>query len=299
MARSLRDRFVASTMARETFVVAARVLGERGFRVMPLKGVLAQATLYDDPSERELIDVDVLVAGASRAQAAKTLRAAGFLPRPRRMSHEQTFDHPDLPLPLDLHVRLFPHFRYRMPTLGLFERAQLDRKIFGVPIWLPCPLDTAAHLVGHLATPNAELRRIGKYARDLDLLARRTPLEPSATAAHLVRCGLARAARYALPMLGDLSDGSFPAAVLGALPMDPMGATLASAAQAVVRAGPAGAMRGTVLCYLLSQSLPHAGLALGAAGLDRALSRSSHAAGIRAFGRASFMGHKRRPPERH
>ena len=141
--RSELQRFASAAFARELVVRVSEVLAPAGIVPMPLKGVLFQAWLYDDATERELVDADVLVPRGRFAEAARLLEAAGFVPRRQRMSHERSFQHPEIPLPVDLHARLFPRLRYALGVDGLFARASLDHDLFGCPVYAPAPMDAS------------------------------------------------------------------------------------------------------------------------------------------------------------
>lgn len=250
-----RHAFALGAIARETVRAAAAALAGPGLRVAPLKGVLLHALGVVDPSQRPVSDADLLVEPASFDAATERLAALGYTRvRDESGSHQRRArflsGHPHL-LGIDLHARLFDPSRYRLDTAGLFARARRDDTLFGAPVWLLAPEDLYAHLVGHLAHDWVR-RSDAHHPRDLAAVANRLHLQVGRVADHLVRCGLARAARVALPHCGD----PFARDVLAALPTDRIG-SLARVASLLPRRGArpdAPLRRATQL--LMSASVP-------------------------------------------
>ena len=210
-----------------------RTLAPHGIGVMPLKGVLWQATLYASGESRPVSDVDLIVSPGNFARARHALVAAGFVAQPNPQGpHEQELLVPGLPLSVDLHETLFARGRYRLTTAALFSRADADSRLFGEPVLLPHPLDQLAHLLGHLATdhrPGDDM-----YRGDLVRLIRRERLAPVQAGQHLRSHGLGRAARFALAELATQESQHWVDACLAALGKDPLGDLLAQGARAVV-----------------------------------------------------------------
>lgn len=245
--------FTTAVIARETLKEVATLLGERGIPVMPLKGVLFQLLLYSDPTERLLCDVDVLVPEARFAEAIAILVEHGYRPGNAGPSWIEAVLESPRGLPVDLHRRIFCAWRYRMPTHEQFARATLDRDRLGAPIHLQHPLDSLAHLVGKFVSDHVHAEAAGRFA-ELEKLADAHALAPLAVAAHLERCGLARAARHVFSRAAREREHPFHGAVLQALPDGVLTASLVALAGTLARRferGPFAALS----AHLLNASL--------------------------------------------
>jgi hypothetical protein len=204
-------------IARETLREVASLLVDRGIPVMPLKGVLFQLTLYADPAERRLTDVDVLVPEGRFVDAIDVLVQHGYRPVSAGPSWIEAAFRSPRGLPLDLHRRVFCPRRYRMGTDELFLRATRDEALLGVPLWIQQPLDTLAHLVGKFVSDHVHSAAVPRLA-ELEKLVDHHGLEPAAAARHLGHCGLARAARHVLSRGSRERRHAFYDAALAALP---------------------------------------------------------------------------------
>jgi putative nucleotidyltransferase-like protein len=245
--------FAASVIARETLRDVALALYRARIPVMPLKGVLFQLVLYQDPAERSLCDIDVLVPERRFSQAIAVLVQHGFRPASAGPSWiEAAFASPR-GLPLDLHRRIFCSRRYRLSTRELFMRATVDDRLLGVPIWMQHPLDTLAHLVGKLISDHAYAALAPRLA-ELEKLIEHRHLGPELAARHLLRCGLGRAARRVFTLGAREREHPFYAAALRALPPDPMGDALVALADRLAAHGEHRAF-GPLSAHLLNASL--------------------------------------------
>ena len=190
--------FATAVFAKETLADVARELARAEIAVLPLKGALLQLDVYaHDPAQRLLTDVDVLVPESSFIPAIRLLTRRGYRPQSAGPSWIEAAFAAPRGLPVDVHRRLFCPLRFRLPTHEVFQRARCDRRMLGVSIWLPDPLDTAAHLIGKFVTDHVT-RDAGDRFADLEALVRHHRLAPDALANHLSRCGLVRAARHVL-----------------------------------------------------------------------------------------------------
>jgi hypothetical protein len=258
----------------------AAILGRAGIPVMPLKGIWLQRLVYTDPGERLISDVDVLVPDGAYEQACALIVAAGWKPRSSNL-YESSYLAPGWPLPLDLHRQLFTRRSFRLPTADLFARGRQDSALFGTRVVLPDPLDGLAHVLGHFVKSRGYAGPFDHALRDVPLLAAKCGLDPSQCAAHLSECGMARAARYALPLMAANDPAGFGPAVLRALPADPLGSALAHAMRAL-RArcdarSPWSAMPGFALEPSLGDALWVFALRAWDKPADRSASRAPHA----------------------
>jgi Uncharacterised nucleotidyltransferase len=226
--RALVSQLVGSSVLRQ----AAGVLVRHGIFVMPLKGVWLQHFVYREPGQRVITDVDVLVSEQRYADACGALVEAGWSPQGGNVS-ESSYCAPGLPLPLDLHKRLYSRAAFRMSSRELFERSRPDSTTFGVAVVLPDPVDVLAHLIGHALKSRAGLSSDSNVLRDIPQLAAAFVLDPTHCAARLEHYGLARAARFVLPLTAAHDASGFGAAILRALCFDPVGVAVTQAMKAL------------------------------------------------------------------
>lgn len=232
----------------------ARQLAAHEIPLMPVKGALLQHWLYQDPSDRPLTDVDVLVRPEQLEKAAATLLREGYRHRARSTIGARVLETP-FALALDLHPRLFDEARYRIPTSDLFARSSEDTSTYGVSVRVPSPLDVYAHLIGKFGSDHLDQRAIGR----LDELARMaTCIEasPNTTARHLVHCGMRRVARYTLPLVHRCCADPFAQQVLEHLPPDAIGAGVAALARKAIAGRPAESRFAALCAHTLNDSLP-------------------------------------------
>jgi hypothetical protein len=252
------EAFVTHAVARALLDRTARVLGAGDIPVLPLKGVWLQMRVYDPPQERPITDVDVLVPESRYDEALERLVADGFARKQANLS-ETALWHDDLPIPLDLHRRLFQPGAFALPTHAIFSRAQPPERR-GAAAWEPDPLDVLAHLVGHFAKSRAAPGGC-MYHRDFERLFDVLNLDPGRAAAHLDAAGMGRAARYALAH-NVRSGHAALAQVVAALTPDPVGELLCRACSELATRGRPGGMVGALPGLLLEPSLG-AGLVAG------------------------------------
>jgi len=249
-----RRRVARSVLATELVGDAARRLAALGIQVMPVKGALLQHWLYDDPSERHLTDVDLLVRPDDLDAAVECLEAAGY-GRTRHRSVGGSVMQTPLGLTLDLHSQLFDQARYRMHTRDLFARSSEDHVLYGTSVRLPSPLDVYAHLIGKFGSDHLDARstaRLDEIAR----MAIRVDAAPETVARHLVHCGMRRVSRYVLPLVHRSTGDGFALQVHRSLPLDPIGLGIAAAANLMLAGAPPETRSGALVAHLLNDSLP-------------------------------------------
>ena len=155
---------------------------------------------------------------------------------------------------IDLQSRLFPRSLFRLPTAEVFSRARPNSETYNHRVWIADPLDTYAHLVGHFVKSRLDSRDM-KYFRDLSKLSDREQLDPYSCAHHLQRCGLARAARYVLPLSVSVEADGFADRVLQALECDRVGDALVEVANFAIPRVPKNWFVGAIPVHLLNYSL--------------------------------------------
>ena len=256
-AAALRRRFTIAVLASEILRDAARALGGVGIPLMPLKGVLFQRVLYADPAERLMSDIDVLVPEHQFGRAITALLAAGFRPQKIGRSLIEVALLSPKGLAIDLHRRLFGTGRYRLSTAAVFRRASLDESLFGVPLHIAHPHDTAAHLIGKFVSDHVVADAVPRL-EELALWAAHSHIDAAQLARHLELSGLGRAARYTCAVAAQLLGDPFFPAVLGALSADPIGHACARFARTVIPRLDGTALA-PVAAHLLNDSLVRGG----------------------------------------
>ncbi|MFW2387028.1 MAG: nucleotidyltransferase family protein [Polyangiales bacterium] len=251
---SARRRAATSLAATALVADAAEKLATRGIVVMPVKGALLQHWLYEDPSERPLTDVDLLVHPRSLQRAAELLEAGGY----RRTCHSSVGGivlRTPLGLMLDLHSQLFDRARYRLPTDEVFARSSEDDTLYGTSVRLPAPLDAYAHLIGKFGSDHLDARSLGRLD-EISRMSARLEASPKTAARHLVHCGMGRIARYVLPLVQQTTGDVFALKVYRHLPFDPIGRGVVAIAHPILAAASPESRAGALVAHLLNESLP-------------------------------------------
>jgi hypothetical protein len=214
-------------LGRELLRVIGPVLQARAITPLPLGDFLYQQTLDTASGRRNVRELRLVVSAANLAPAHAALRGLGFQTSAHATPQQRfTALSPTLPMSLTLGSEPFDTGAFQLDAAGLLARAQHDQRLFGTPVLLPSVLDQLSHLIGQCVSSPSE-------GAPLDLariVALHRP-DPRALAAHLARHGLARAARFALPLLVQEESAAFCSACLDALPRDPYGALLVRAAR--------------------------------------------------------------------
>jgi len=253
--RNAARRRAATSLAANALVAdVAGKLARSGISVMPVKGALLQHWLYDDPTERSLTDVDLLVLPADLEVAVKRLESAGYrlLARP---SFGPVVLRTPFGLALDLHPSLFDAARYRLSTEELFARSSEDTRLYGVRVQLPSPLDVYAHLIGKFGSDHLDGGATGRLD-EIARMASRINAPPETVAQHLVHCGMRRVSRYVLPLVHQATNEPFAAQVHRCLPFDPIGRCIATIASRSLQDAPALSRTAALVAHLLNDSLP-------------------------------------------
>lgn len=220
--------------------------------VVALKGVVVSAlTEGTGTAPRRMIDVDVLIPESTRDEAEGRLGAAGF----QTLSRDPvatTLRHVDLPLDLDLHVRLTQPGLFALDEAAIIERSQELPDVFAFAARVPDRHDLYAHLVAHFVrnrSNGSDRRRLN----DLAVVAHQLPMDASRVATHLHQTGLARAARYALRLAAP--QDSFARDVLARLPPDVVGDLVARVATRWLEVRAGNAKLAIPATHLLNYSL--------------------------------------------
>lgn len=198
-------RWAASLAAKEAVGRLAGSFAGRRLPMAPLKGVLLIHAFGQDPVDRPLSDVDVLVPPGRFDQASQLASRLGWrFVKEERGGRQRLFLPEDGGLSLDLHAELFPQGVFRLGTEEVLARAKVE-SFFGPPVLVLHPLDVWTHLVGHAALTFLFEHR-AHHLEDLAFLAHRASLSPEELARHLKRSGMDMAARYVLALAAKEGD---------------------------------------------------------------------------------------------
>ncbi|MCB9591639.1 MAG: nucleotidyltransferase family protein [Sandaracinaceae bacterium] len=256
--QSRTARLAAALVARHDFTVAVRLLNGVGILPMPLKGVLLQHVVYQDPADRVLSDTDLLVPPGRFREAIAALRAAGHSIDPEGRAGCSTRA-PGAGLQVDVHRRPFSPGLYDLDGGAMFARGTIDEKLFGAVVVIPAPEDLFAHLVGNFAKGRHNATT-PEQVRDFSAVASRFGLAARPLARHLEQHGLARAARYALIH----ADDAFSIKLLRALRPDPVGAVSASVARRLTARFGVDSNVSALAPHLVNRTLPRGVVSAGA-----------------------------------
>lgn len=144
--------------------------------VVPIKGVLFARTLYPDPADRPLTDVDLVLARPGLLVGLHRLRAAGFTARSWSADLHVELGHPRAPgLALDLHRAPLTAGFGAMSTAWLTRDAREDTRLFGARVLVPTPARQLAITLGAIVRDHV-FRAPPHAARDVDALLHRAGL---------------------------------------------------------------------------------------------------------------------------
>jgi hypothetical protein len=176
---------------------------------------------------------------------------------------EASYVAPGLPLPIDLHAKLYTRGAFHVGLQAMFERATLDSHTFGCPVLLPDPIDVISHLIGHALKSGSTWGGWGTELGDIAKIVEVFAPDPRRCAERLETDGLDRAARFVLSRLALRDDaGRFANAVVACLDRDVTGEALVQTAQRLHRLTHGDPRVGTVIGFLLDSSLSRGGYAL-------------------------------------
>ncbi|HMQ56468.1 MAG TPA: nucleotidyltransferase family protein [Anaerolineae bacterium] len=130
--------------------------------VMPLKGSILSAGVYDHPGQRPLADLDLLVRPADFERAGHLLQQLGYEPTVAHWKHTEfikpdnrtvastEFEHPDNPRKVELHRYCRESFGGPGIDLtdGLWQQAR-PGELLGQPAFIPEPEALWLHLLVH------------------------------------------------------------------------------------------------------------------------------------------------------
>ena len=222
-AGSKAQQFAAHVGGLEQLRSLATRFADRQIPLMPIKGVLIREAFYDDPVDRPVKDLDILVPSGRYEQAQTELESLGYrlVPESTRNHFQCSFRKDSALLPVDLHRSLFEECRYSFATQGIFDRAQSDEGLFGCQVHRMRDLDIVAHLIGKLGSDHVGFENKARL-QDLSQVASRSSFSSQDLVDHMESLGLSRAGRYVRGLF--LPNGHLPSGLEGLdeLPADPL-----------------------------------------------------------------------------
>ncbi|GEM_PF-1738662 len=151
----LKNLIKTDTVRRRLQPMLARLAQVR-LDIIVLKGAWLGTTVYDDPAQRSMSDIDLLVREEDLDAVHRELTEAGFAThndvRHNRFVYEQHYRHPDLPMPLEMHWHVTSDLTPSAPVPDIIAVWQnsTDATWHGVPVKALPPADQLAHLTQHI-----------------------------------------------------------------------------------------------------------------------------------------------------
>ncbi len=154
----LLDNTARNLRLLQHFELLARALQGRQVSFLALKGVYLCSNIYENPGERSIWDIDVVVPPAELGRAIEAIERAGYRPtRPydlelelRRYHHVPVYRMPGAP-PLELHWTLLnPRFQRGLDWQGLWDRS-MEARIGASSVRVPGVEDLLIYLCAHVA----------------------------------------------------------------------------------------------------------------------------------------------------
>lgn len=183
-----RNNAITVLAQRRALLQAVATLSEAGIGAVALKGSALAWTVWPAPSEREMRDIDLLVAEDNAPTAYEALRSAGWKAPELSAGELAKFASSETHLPplyspegvmCELHARVWgnaPLPGSSMPLgdeAGLLGRARYEQSLGAA---VPATSDMLAHLVVHAAC--SHLLNVGPMALvDIDLLCKRRAID--------------------------------------------------------------------------------------------------------------------------
>jgi putative nucleotidyltransferase-like protein len=228
LARSHRKTAIDTLAALGELRRAGRILTDAGIPFLLLKGAAYLVDLYEDPAERVLTDVDLLIRRSDAGRAARRLSQEGFRPvaegyRPEYRRFEMERPGPD-PCRIELHFRVGMPLRARVDQNAIWRRA-VPCSLEGIGCGRLHPEDAilyhAAHLADHYYGPSLkwaiDLREmLRRWRPDAGALLERSAAWRTRTALHLALLHVAKLFPDDAPPVGLLA-GTAPGRLRRAL----------------------------------------------------------------------------------
>ncbi|MDD4103299.1 MAG: nucleotidyltransferase family protein [Kiritimatiellae bacterium] len=147
---------VRTDLLRQALQPTLARLAQAHIEIIILKGAWLGTTVYDDPAQRTMSDIDLLIRAADIDAAHRELTQVGFSADKNvlhnRFAYDQRYRHPDLPMPLELHWHVTSDLTPDdpVPNIAAVWQNTFDSVWHGVPVKALPPADQLAHLAQHI-----------------------------------------------------------------------------------------------------------------------------------------------------
>ena len=198
-----------------------------GLQVLPLKGAWLCETVYDDPAQRSMSDLDLLVHADDRDASHALFLGLGYTAATDTLhspfANDQSYRHPGHPLNVELHWHFGAEQFSDLPLpdiSSIWDRSQLA-VCCGHPVRILSPADQAAHLVQHVLHHLFAMHLRGYLDLALYLQKRGSLLDAEALAAASSRWKTGRALPFVLTLVAALFDLPLPSSLAGYVTDEP------------------------------------------------------------------------------
>ncbi len=187
--------------------------------VVPLKGAWLSETVYDDPAQRSMADLDLLIRAEDRDACHALFRALGYAAESEALHNVYACDlayrHPGHPLCVELHWHVEPEMAggTPRPDIAAVWRNTSAGRLRGQPVRLFAPADQVSHLTQHIlhhlfAVPLRGYLDIALYLKKAGALLTADAMDGAAA-----RWKTGRATPFLLRLVAELFAIPLPAAV--------------------------------------------------------------------------------------
>ena len=190
-------------------------------QVLPLKGAWLCETVYDDPAQRSMADLDLLVHADDRDASHALFRSLGYAAATDTLhnpfANDQSYRHPAHPLSVELHWHFGTEQFSDLPLpdiSSIWDRSQLA-DCCGHTVRALSPADQVAHLVQHVLHHLFAMHLRGYLDLALYLQKRGSLLDAEALSAASTRWKTGRAIPFMLTLVAGLFDLPLPSPLAG------------------------------------------------------------------------------------
>ena len=187
--------------------------------VIPLKGAWLSETVYDDPSQRNMSDLDLLVRSEEVDACHTQFRALGYLAKNDALhstfTYDQAYLHASHPYCVEMHwcftSDLVPETR--VPDIAAIWQRTSEARLFSQPVRQLKPEDQLAHLIQH-SVHHAFALPLRGYL-DIALLLQKSgdALDPSVLKTAAIDWGIGHCLPFTLGFVSELFAAQPPTAL--------------------------------------------------------------------------------------